>query len=233
MQESDFACVHYNKKQFFLKNGMLFDFPIQTNKMNTNQKSSIMNKFNLIISAFIVLFTVACEGPEGPPGPPGFDGNDGFDGADGIQGQVVEVEGVNFDYDAAGNIYSTLITFSDITDFEVFESDAVLIYRFDGTVDLSDGSTADAWSQIPQSFFLPEGTIQYVAAHTFVDVELFIDGNFDLSTLDTGFTDDQIFRIVFVPSVFANASKMDTSNIENVMSALGIQENQVKQLELQ
>ncbi|MEZ4811388.1 MAG: collagen-like protein [Allomuricauda sp.] len=192
-----------------------------------------MNKFNLIISAFIVLFTVACEGPEGPPGRDGFDGLDGLDGQDGIQGQVVEVDGVTFDYDAAGNIYSTLITFSDVTDFEVFESDAVLIYRYDGTVDLSDGSTADAWSQIPQSFFLPGGTIQYVAAHTFVDVELFIDGNFDLSTLDTGFTDDQIFRIVFVPSVFANASKMDTSNIENVMSALGIKEDQVKQLELQ
>ena len=69
-------------------------------------------------------------------------------------------------------------------------------------------------------------------AHTFVDVELFIDGNFDLSALSTDFTDNQSFRIVFVPSVFANSSKMDTSNIENVMSALGIEENQVMKIDI-
>lgn len=201
--------------------------------MNANQKSKIMNKINTILGALLVLFTVACEGPAGPPGFDGLDGLDGQDGQDGIQGQVVEVDGVNFAYDSSGNIYNALITFSDITDFEVFESDAVLVYRFDGTIDLSDGSTADAWSQIPQSFFLPEGTIQYVSAHTFVDVELFIDGNFDLSILDTSFTDNQSFRIVFVPSVFANASKMDTSNISNVMGALGIEESGVIKLNLQ
>ena len=195
-----------------------------------------MTKFNTILGVFLVLLISACEGPAGPPGFDGLDGRDGLDGLDGqdgIQGQVVEVDGVNFDYDVAGNIYSTLITYSDVTDFEVFESDAVLIYRFDGTIDLDDGSTADAWSQIPQSFFLPEGTIQYVSAHTFVDVELFIDGNYDLSALDTSFTDDQSFRIVFVPSVFANSSKLDTSKLSNVMSALGIAEDGVKKIDLQ
>ncbi|WP_420399167.1 collagen-like protein [Flagellimonas sp.] len=195
-----------------------------------------MTKFNTILGVFLILLISACEGPAGPPGFDGLDGRDGLDGLDGqdgIQGQVVEVDGVNFAYDVDGNIYNTIITFSDVTDFEVFESDAVLIYRFDGTIDLDDGSTADAWSQIPQSFFLPEGTIQYVAAHTFVDVELFIDGNFDLSALDTSFTDNQSFRIVFVPSVFANSSKMDTSKLSNVMSALGIQEDGVKKIELQ
>ncbi|WP_255307482.1 collagen-like protein [Allomuricauda sp. CP2A] len=200
--------------------------------MKTNPKSKIMNKFNIFIGALLVLFTVACEGPAGPPGPPGFDGLDGLDGADGIQGQVVEVEGVNFGYDGDANLFSTLINFSDVTDFEVFEADAVLVYRWAGTVGLQDGSDADLWSQLPQNFFLPEGTIQYVFEHTFVDVELFIEGNFDLSTISTDFTDDQIFRIVFVPSVFANSSKMDTSNIENVMSALGIEENQVQKLDL-
>ncbi|MEX0316070.1 MAG: collagen-like protein, partial [Allomuricauda sp.] len=159
-----------------------------------------MRKLNTIIGIFLAVIAISCEGPEGPPGFDGLDGLDGLDGQDGIQGQVVEVDGVNFDYDASGNIFSTVITFSDITDFEVFESDAVLVYRFDGTIDLQDGSTADAWSQIPQSFFLPEGTIQYVFAHTFVDAELFIDGNFDLSALSTDFTDNQSFRIVFIPS---------------------------------
>jgi len=191
-----------------------------------------MNKFSTILGTFIILFFAACEGPQGPPGFDGLDGLDGQDGLDGIQGQVVEVEGVNFGYDAQANLFSTLITFSDVTNFEVFESDAVLVYRHDGIIDLSDGSTADAWTQIPQNYFLEGGTIQYVFAHTFVDLEIFIDGNFDLSNISTDFTDNQLFRIVFVPSEFAETSKLDTSNIDNVMSALNIGEEQVTKLNI-
>src|SRR5690606_32910749 len=188
-----------------------------------------MNKINTILGAFTILFLVACEGEQGPPG---FDGLDGLDGLDGIQGQVVEVENINFDWFPDANLFSTLINCSDVTDFEVFESDAVLVYRYMGSVNLDGGDSADLWSQIPQNFFLPEGTIQYVFEHTFVDVELFIDGNFDLSTLSTEYTDNQIFRIVFVPSQFAEASKMDLANIDNVMSALGIQEGEVLKIDL-
>ena len=191
-----------------------------------------MNKFSTILGAVIVLFAVACEGPQGPPGYDGLDGLDGLEGADCIQGQVVEVEGVNFGYDGDANLFSTLINFSDITDFEVFESDAVLVYRYVGSIPTDDGGTADLWSQIPQNYFLDEGTIQYVFEHTFIDLELFIDGNFDLSTLSTDFTDDQIFRIVFIPSEYAEASRLDTSNIQNVMSSLGIDEEKVFKLDL-
>ncbi|WP_435625198.1 collagen-like protein [Flagellimonas sp.] len=191
-----------------------------------------MKTINTILGAFLVFFIVACEGPAGPPGFDGLDGLDGLDGEPGIQGQVIEVDGVNFGFDPDANLFSTIIAFGDVTTFEVFESDAVLVYRFDGTVDLDDGSTADAWSQLPQNFFLPEGTLQYVFAHTFVDVELFIDGNFDLSTLSTDFTDNQSFRIVIVPGIFANSSRMDTSNLSAVMSAIGVDEDQVKKIQL-
>ncbi|MFN3136435.1 MAG: collagen-like protein [Allomuricauda sp.] len=192
-----------------------------------------MNKFSTILGAVIVFVFAACEGPQGPPGFDGLDGLDGAPGAPGIQGQVVEVEGVDFGYDAEANLFSTLITFSDVTNFEVFESDAVLVYRHDGVIDLSDGSTADAWTQIPQNYFLPGGTIQYVFSHTFVDLELFIDGNFDLSTLSTDFTDNQLFRIVFIPSEYAQSQDFDASNIDSVMSKLQINEGQVIQLDLQ
>jgi hypothetical protein len=192
-----------------------------------------MNKFSTILGAVIVFVFAACEGPQGPPGFDGLDGLDGAPGAPGIQGQVVEVEGVDFGYDAEANLFSTLITFSDVTNFEVFESDAVLVYRHDGVIDLSDGSTADAWTQIPQNYFLPGGTIQYVFSHTFVDLELFIDGNFDLSTLSTDFTDNQLFRIVFIPSEYAQSPDFDASSIDSVMSKLQINEGQVIQLDLQ
>nr|WP_297785974.1 collagen-like protein [uncultured Allomuricauda sp.] len=191
-----------------------------------------MNKFSTILGAVIVFVFAACEGPQGPPGFDGDIGPQGPPGAPGIQGQVVEVEGVNFGYDAQANLFSTLITFSDVTNFEVFESDAVLVYRHDGVIDLNDGSTADAWTQIPQNYFLNEGTIQFVFAHTFVDLELFIDGNFDLSNLSTDFTDDQLFRIVFVPSEYAESTDFDASNIESVMSALQINEEQITKLDI-
>lgn len=191
-----------------------------------------MNKFSTILGAFLLLFFAACEGPQGPPGFDGLDGLDGQDGLDGIQGQVVEVEGVDFGYIPEDNLFSTLITFADVTNFEVFESDAVLVYRHDGVIDLNDGSTADAWTQIPQNYFLDQGTIQYVFAHTFVDLELFIDGNFDLSGLSTDFTDNQLFRIVFVPSEYAEASDFDASNMDSVLSALNINEEQITKMDI-
>jgi len=191
-----------------------------------------MNKFSTILGAVIVFVFAACEGPQGPPGYDGLDGLDGQDGLDGIQGQVVEVPGVYFDYIPENNLFSALITFSDITDFDVYEADAVLVYRHNGTVPLNDGSNANLWTQIPQNYFLEDGTIQYVFEHTYVDLELFIDGNFDLSGLSTDFTDDQLFRIVFVPSEFAQSADFDASNIDNVMSKLNINEGEVMKLDI-
>lgn len=191
-----------------------------------------MKKVSLILGMALSLLIIACEGPAGPPGFDGLDGRDGLDGEPGIQGQVFELDGVNFDFDVAGNLHTSLITFTDYTDFEVFESDAILVYRYDGTIDFQDGSSANAWSMIPQNFFLPEGTIQYTAAHTFVDLELFIDGNFDLANLSSDFTQNQFFRIVFLPSEFLQGSKMDKSNIEAVMQTLGVEEKDIQKVKL-
>ncbi|NHF61248.1 collagen-like protein [Flavobacteriaceae bacterium TP-CH-4] len=191
-----------------------------------------MKKATLVLGAFLTLFFISCEGPQGPPGFDGLDGLDGLDGQDGIQGQVFEIEGINFGYDAGSNLWTALETFADYTNFEIFESDAVLVYRFDGQIDLSDGSTADAWSLVPQNFFVPEGTIQYTVAHTFVDFEIFIDGNFDLSLLDPIFTDDQIFRVVIVPSEFLQNNDIDKSNISSVMGKMGLELNEVQKIHI-
>lgn len=85
---------------------------------------------------------------------------------------------------------------------EVFESDAILAYRLE---DVANGT--DVWSQLPQNFFLDNGDIiQYVFNHTFVDIQVLIDGSYDPFTLSTGFTDNQTFRFVVVPSEFADAT---------------------------
>ena len=194
-----------------------------------------MRKISIVFGVVMALLFISCEGPAGPPGFDGFDGLDGLDGLDGepgIQGQVLQIDGVNFDYDATTNLHTSILTFSDYTDFEVFESDAFLVYRFDGVVGFDDGSDADSWSLIPQNFFLPEGIIQYTVAHTFVDLELFIDGNFDLANLNPDFTQNQFFRIVIVPSVFLDGSDVDKTNLGALMNSLKISEKDVKEVSI-
>jgi hypothetical protein len=188
-----------------------------------------MKKINLLFGALVTLFFISCEGPQGPPGLNGFDGEDGLDA---IQAQVFEIDGINFDYNDPDNLYETLITFSDFTNFETRKADAVLVYRYDGPVEFQSGSTEDSWGLLPQNFFLNEGTIQYVFTHTLFDVQVFIDGNFDLINLSTDFTDNQILRVVIIPGEFAATGKMDTSNINSVMNQLGITEDDIQKIKL-
>ena len=166
-----------------------------------------MKKISLLF-AFIAFSLTSCSSDEpGPPGPPGEPGLN-------IVGQTFEYESVDFDYLAEANIYTSgIIDFPD--DIEILESDAILIYRRE----VLDG--VETWSLIPQNFFL-EGNniIQYVYNQTATDVEIVIDGNFDLSSLGEGFTQDQFFRFVVVPSDFAIDTGIDVSNYEAVMQVI-------------
>ena len=88
----------------------------------------------------------------------------------------------------------------------------------------ANGGSADAWSALPQNFFLGNGDIiQYVFNHTFFDVELLIDGNFDLSLLGSDFTSDQVFRIAVVPSEFAT----DGISMETLLEELTIDQTEI------
>jgi hypothetical protein len=164
-----------------------------------------MKKLSFLF-AFIAFSLTSCSSDEpGPPGPPGEPG-------DYIVGQTFEFEDVDFEYFADGNFYATVIDIP--AEIEVLESDAILVYR----LEVIDGT--ETWSMIPQNFFLEEGTIQYVFNHTADDIELLIDGNFDLSTLDGAFTQNQFFRFIVVPSDFALDTGVDVSNYEAVMQAI-------------
>ncbi len=187
--------------------------------MNTQTK--IMKKFTFIGLLLLAIFATSCTGN---------DGFDGVDGEDGLEGRVVEVDGVYFDYDATNNIYSTRLTFSDLTNFEILESDAILIYRYDYDVELTDG-TAYNWSLMPQNFFLDGGTIQYIYSHNFVDVDMYIEGNFDMSAIDTSYTDNQFFRIVILPSSYLS-SKFDTSDMDAVLGKIGVTEGDIIKVSL-
>ncbi|MBO2545556.1 hypothetical protein J0871_14125 [Salegentibacter sp. BDJ18] len=187
-----------------------------------------MKKLFSILFMTTFLFS-ACEGDQGPQGPPGPPGEDGFDGIDGL-GYTYE-QTFNFDYFADTNTYSYFINIPDEVATVNPQADAVLVYRLE-VVEDNDGNDVDTWSLIPQNFFLDEGTIQYVYNHTAGDVEVLIDGNFDLSNLDSFFVENQTFRIVVLPSdTFAEDTGINVSSYNAVMNALDLKESDVKKVE--
>jgi hypothetical protein len=159
-----------------------------------------------LILLFVSITAFVFNGCEGDPGPPGPQGPAGVN----ILGQVFEVT-VNFN---PANGFSQLIQFPG--NVEVFESDAVLVYLLEDVIP-GNGGSIDVWSQLPQTFFVSQGTLLYTFDHTFLDVRIFLDGNFDLSTLGPAFTDNQTFRIAVVPAEFANA-EMSMSQLLDLMN---------------
>lgn len=183
-----------------------------------------MNRIKMIFGIVIAALTLSCEGP------PGFDGRDGLDGLDGLDGvnilgKVVEVEGT---FEAA-NDYSIFFEFPQ--EVEVFESDLVLVYLlFEQTDDPDGGEPIDVWRLLPQTRILDQGLLQYNYDHSFLDVTIFLESDFDLSTLPAGDTDNQIFRIAVVPAEFGTDSNIDTTNLTSVMSALQTDSNSIEKI---
>ncbi len=182
-----------------------------------------MKKLLAVLFISALVFT-GCEGDQGPPGPEGPAGEDGIN----ILGQTYEYEDVTFDYYPDNNIHGIVLEVPE--EIEVLESDAILVYRLEFTQD-NDGQDIGTWSMLPQNFFLEDGTIQYVFNHTEVDVEILIDGNFDLEDLSGDFTTDQIFRFVVVPSDFAEDYNVDVSNLKEVMNTLDLKENDIQHIQ--
>lgn len=139
----------------------------------------------LTLVSLNLLFS-SCQGPEGPPGVPG----------ENILGKVIEVS-IDLDH---SNGYQQVVTLP--LDVEVFESDAILVYRHEGIFD-----TADIWTPLPTTYFdAGGGTFLYTFNHTYFDVKFFLDGNFNLNTLGPEWTQNQLFRIAIVPAEYGDGS---------------------------
>lgn len=188
-----------------------------------------MRKFSLVFGAFLTLFLISCEGPIGPPGFDGLDGFDGQDGQDGVNilGSVIDIEGtfsLDNDYTIGYEFPSTV---------EVFETDVVLVYLLWDQTEDGNGEAVDIWRLMPQTRILDQGLLQYNFDHTFFDVTMFLESDFDLATLPAGDTDNQVFRIAILPAEsVAGKSSLDRSNIDQVMSYLGVSEKDVQRVKL-
>lgn len=186
-----------------------------------------MRKISIVLGALLSLFIISCEGPVGPPGFDGLDGLDGRDGQDGINilGTVIDIEG-----DFVADDYSIFYEFPQTV--EVFESDVVLVYLLWDQVEDGNGEPVDIWRLLPQTRLLDQGILQYNYDFTFFDVNIFLEADFDMSTLTAGDTDAQVFRIAVLPAEMAAGSRLDRSNVRAVMSTLGVTEKDVQKVKL-
>ena len=176
-----------------------------------------MKKITVALSAFLALFIISCEGPQGVPG---------FDGLDAPLSKVIEIEG---DF-TTGNDYNLFYEFE--SDIEVFETDIVLVYiLFEQTQD-NNGDSVDVWRLLPQTRILNQGLLQYNFDHTFLDVNIFLESDFDLGTLTAGDTDNQIFRIAVIPAENTGKSSLDISNLDAVLNSLNVNEEDIRRIQL-
>ena len=173
---------------------------------------------------FLSLFIISCEGPTGPPGPPGFDGNDGQNGNNAPLSQVLEIE-----VDFTAPEYRVNYTFPNSV--EVFESDLVLVYILWEVAEDSNGDPLDIWRLVPQTRLSDFGIFQYNYDHSFLDVSLFMEADFNLNLLPDGDTQNQVFRIAIVPAEFAQTNKLDISNLSEVLKATGLKDDKIFRLQ--
>lgn len=177
-----------------------------------------MNKKLIPILFIFAAIIQSCSGPDGRDGIDGIDGKDGLN----IVGTTFDVTGVNFN---AGNDYSASFTFPPAK-VEVFESDAVLVYRewaVDGDVSV--------WRLLPQTVLMSGNLLQYNFDHTFTEAFFYLDGNVNKATLPAQWTQNQVFRVVIVPSAFTSrkdaSMNVDYSDYESVKKYLNIDESKI------
>ncbi|TJY33908.1 hypothetical protein [Pontimicrobium aquaticum] len=163
-----------------------------------------MKRLLPLLTVFTVLFT-ACEGPQGPPG---------FDGLDGLDGEIIASSAfeIEVDFNSANNFEHI-----EAYGFEVLPSDVTLVYIL-WTTD----NGQDIWRLTPQTvYFNDNNNLVYNFDFTQDDVRLFLDGTTDFNTLDSDWTQDQVFRVVVVPA--DNIDGIDVNDINAVLSANDIQ----------
>src|SRR5690606_11820354 len=105
------------------------------------------------------------------------DGLDGLDGMDAEIGKVIDIEG-SF---TPGNEYSIVYNFPQ--SIEVFETDVVLVYILWEQLANGNNAPIDVWRLLPQTRLLNQGTLIYNYDHTFLDVSVFLEADFNLGTL--------------------------------------------------
>ncbi|WKW47570.1 hypothetical protein P3875_05815 [Myroides sp. JBRI-B21084] len=107
----------------------------------------------------------------------------------------------------------------------IYDSDNVLVYRWQG----------NSWTLVPVTYSLGgSDVVKYDYDFTRYDVKVYFSANFPLSQLSSAeyneFVYRQTFRVVIVPGGFAQ--KMNYSDYNATISALGLENAPIKTLNL-
>lgn len=174
-----------------------------------------MKKILALLFLSSIVF-MSCEGDPGPPGPEGPQGPSGGE----FLAQTFEIDNVDF---VSTNGTDAAVQIPIPNNIDVFEADVPLVYILDP--ETSAANNADAWEPLPRVFFFADGFAQFRYNFIFdsptFDIEIILESD-DIASLGTDFTDDQIFRIVVVPSEFINSTKIDLSDFNAVQNALDL-----------
>ncbi len=121
------------------------------------------------------------------------------------------------------NDFAKLVTLNPA----IYSSDMVLVYRLFDVVD-----TEDLWRSLPQTVYLSQGDLDYNFDFTRNDINIFLDSNFDLTTLSPTWAQNQVFRVVIIPGYLSNRNSkaIDFNDYNAVVKAFNIKENQIKRL---
>ncbi len=136
-------------------------------------------------------------------------------------GQTFEISNVDF---VSNNGFDATVNVVVPNSIQVFESDVPLVFVLDPDATAANG--LDVFEPLPRTFFFNDGGFaQYRFNFIFddetgvFDLDLVLESD-DFDLLTNGFTQNQIFRIVIVPSAFAESN--DTSDLSAVLDALGL-----------
>ncbi len=141
------------------------------------------------------------------------------------------------DFDTIGSTFEITTTFNPGNNYsieavvpnniDVFDSDVALVYVLDPI--RSAAEQADVWEPLPRTlFFNGGGFAQYQfnfifdAQQNIASIEIFLESD-DLDALAPDITDNQDFRIVIVPSAFAENTTINLKDFKAVESALKLE----------
>jgi hypothetical protein len=172
-----------------------------------------MKKIITLLAVIGMFGFQGCTGPEGPPGVPGQDG------------LIAEVFEAYPDF-TQGNNYAVSY---DLTP-AIYSGDNLLVYEL-----ISSNGGIDTWALLPQVYYFPNGTAQYNYTFSKYKFTIFIDGNFDLALLPSGFRLGKTFRIVIVPgddgvNTQKASGKSSFSDYNAVIKKYNIDDSNIKKL---
>ena len=169
-----------------------------------------MKRILSIITVFTLLFT-ACEGD---PGPPGFDGLD----ADEFAARGFEIV---LDFNAEDNF-----EWIEPYGFQLPLTASTLVYI---SWEVDNGE--DIWRLVPQTVIFEDGNdLVYNYDFTQNDVRFFLEGS-NLDILGPEWTQEQVFRVVVLPTINAGRGTTDTvdlSDLDAVIEAYDINEFELR-----